>query len=57
MPWFVVYRSKTMNRETRSPPCPTEGSALTHPRALYRAGAEVFPHRGTGRYGHAGEEA
>ena len=41
MPWFVVYRSETMNRETRSPPCPTERSALTHARALDRDCAEV----------------
>ena len=42
MPWFVVYRSETMSRETRSPPCPTERSALTHARALDRDGAEVI---------------
>jgi hypothetical protein len=42
MPWFVVYRSETKTRETRSPPCPTERSALTHARALDRDGAEVI---------------
>jgi hypothetical protein len=42
MPWFVVYRSATMNRETRSPPCPTERSALTHARALDRDGAKII---------------
>ena len=42
MPWFVVYRSETKNKETRSPPCPTERSALTHARALDRDGAEVI---------------
>jgi len=42
MPWFVVYRSETMNRETRSPPCPTERSALTHARALDREGLDVI---------------
>ncbi|MBB4199780.1 hypothetical protein GGD83_003604 [Rhodoblastus sphagnicola] len=42
MPWFVVYRNKTMNKEMRSPPCPTERSALTHARALDRDGAEVL---------------
>ena len=42
MPWFVVYRSETMNRETRSPPCPTERSALTHARALDRDGAKII---------------
>jgi hypothetical protein len=42
MPWFVVYRSETMSKETRSPPCPTEGSALTHARALYRDGVEIL---------------
>jgi hypothetical protein len=42
MPWFVVYRSETMSKETRSPPCPTERSALTHARALDRDGAEIL---------------
>ena len=42
MPWFVVYRSVTMRRELRSPPCPTERSALTHARALDRDGAEII---------------
>ncbi len=42
MPWFVVYRNETMNREVRSPPCPTERSALTHARALDRDGFEVI---------------
>jgi hypothetical protein len=31
-----------MNKEMRSPPCPTERSALTHARALDRDGAEVI---------------
>ena len=47
MPWFVVYRSETMNKETRSPPCPTERRALTHARALDRDGAEVIRIEGT----------
>lgn len=42
MPWIVVYRNETMNRETRSPPCPTERSALTHARALWRDGADIL---------------
>jgi len=42
MPWFVVYRSETMTREVRSPPCPNERSALTHARALDRDGAEIL---------------
>jgi len=42
MVWFVVYRNETMNRETRSPPCPTERSALIHARALDREGADIL---------------
>jgi hypothetical protein len=41
MPLFVVYRRETMNRATRSPPCPTERSALTLARALDRDCTEV----------------
>jgi hypothetical protein len=42
MPWFVVYRSATKTKEIRSPPCPTERTALTHARALDRDGAEIL---------------
>jgi hypothetical protein len=31
-----------MSKETRSPPCPTERTALTHARALDRDGAEIL---------------